>query len=279
MGSKIIADPAYSESAMKIVFTDLDGTLLDARTYSFDAALPALDLLRSKKIPLVICTSKTRAEVELWRTRLGIEHPFIVENGGAVFIPKGYFPFRVPNSCQRDGYTVLEFGAPYRDLVAELKAAARESGCDVLGFSDMSVAELAVRSLLPVQQAELAKRREYDEAFEVLSSGTYRLLEAIERRGRKWTRGDRFYHITGNNDKAMAVAGLSALLRKAHGEITTIGLGDGWNDVGLLASVDVPVLVRSRFDAAIKRAEPRCIVTSAPGPHGWNHAMLELLAA
>jgi len=141
------------------------------------------------------------------------------------------------------------------------------------------VAELALRSLLPIQQAELAKRREYDEPFEILSSGSYRLLEAIERRGLKWTRGDRFYHIMGSNDKASAVARLVELYRKAHGEILTIGVGDGWNDVRFLSSVDVPVLVRSRFDTAIKRAEPRCRVTDAPGPHGWNNAVLDLLAA
>jgi mannosyl-3-phosphoglycerate phosphatase len=264
---------------MKVVFTDLDGTLLDARTYSFEAAQPALDLLRGKNVPLVICTSKTRAEVELWRTRLGIEHPFIVENGGAVFIPRDYFPFRIPNARQRDSYAVLEFGAPYKELAAELKALSRESGCEVLGFHDMSVAELALRSLLPAHQAELAKRRQYDEAFEVLCSGTCRLLEAIEKRGRKWTRGNRFHHILGNHDKATAVESLVELYRRAHGEVRTIGIGDGWNDVGFLAGVDVPVLVRSRYDAAIKRAEPRCMVTDAPGPHGWNHALLELLAA
>jgi mannosyl-3-phosphoglycerate phosphatase len=264
---------------MKVFFTDLDGTLLDTRTYSFEAARPALDLLRSKGIPLVICTSKTRAEVELWRTRLGIEHPFIVENGGAVYIPKGYFPFKIPNAIQRNNCFVLEFGTPYQKLVATLKQLSHESGCQTLGFSDMTVAELALRSLLPIQQAELAKRREYDEPFEILSSGSYRLLEAIERRGLKWTRGDRFYHIMGSNDKASAVARLVELYRKAHGEILTIGVGDGWNDVRFLSSVDVPVLVRSRFDTAIKRAEPRCRVTDAPGPHGWNNAVLDLLAA
>ncbi|MCE5311259.1 MAG: HAD-IIB family hydrolase [Acidobacteriales bacterium] len=264
---------------MKVLFTDLDGTLLDARTYSFEAARPALDTLRQKGVPLVICTSKTRAEVELWRTRLGIDHPFIVENGGAVYIPKGYFPFKIPNAIQRNNCLLLEFGTPYEQLVAALKQLSRETGCETLGFSSMSVAELSLRSLLPIQQAELAKRREYDEAFEILSSGSYRLLEAIERRGLKWTRGDRFYHIMGSNDKASAVARLVELYRKAHGDILTIGVGDGWNDVRFLSSVDVPVLVRSRFDTAIKRAEPRCRVTDAPGPHGWNTAVLDLLAA
>lgn len=271
--------PAYPESAMKIVFTDLDGTLLDARTYSYDAAMPALELLRSQNIPLVICTSKTRAEVELWRTRLGISHPFIVENGGAVFIPKDYFPFRVPKSRQYNGYSVVEFGTPYPDLVAALKRLSARSGCEVLGFADMSVTELALRSLLPVHQADLAKQREYDEAFEILSSGAYRLLEAIQQEGLKWTRGDRFYHILGDNDKSTAVECLASMYKKAYGEVVTIGVGDGWNDVRFLSSVDVPVLVRSRFDTAIRRAEPRCIVTDEPGPYGWNHAMLELLAA
>jgi mannosyl-3-phosphoglycerate phosphatase len=264
---------------MKIVFTDLDGTLLDDRTYSFDAALPALDLLRRQNVPLVFCTSKTRAEVELWRTRLGVNHPFIVENGGAVYIPKNYFPFRIPNARQRDDYAVVEFGAPYEELVVDLNILSRESGCEVWGFHDMSVTELALRSFLPVHQAELAKRREYDEAFEILSPGAYRLLEAIGKRGRKWTRGNRFYHIMGHNDKAVAVECLAALYRKAHREVQTIGVGDGWNDVQFLSAVDIPVLVRSRLDTAIKRVEPRCIVTDAPGPHGWNHAMLGLLAA
>ncbi|MFQ5696467.1 MAG: mannosyl-3-phosphoglycerate phosphatase, partial [Terriglobia bacterium] len=46
-----------------IVFTDLDATLLDHQTYSWAAAEPALRRLRLLGIPLVFCTSKTRAEV------------------------------------------------------------------------------------------------------------------------------------------------------------------------------------------------------------------------
>jgi len=47
-----------------VFFSDLDGTLLDARTYSFDAALPALGILRARRVPLVVCSSKTRTEIE-----------------------------------------------------------------------------------------------------------------------------------------------------------------------------------------------------------------------
>lgn len=262
-----------------IIVSDLDGTLLDNRTYSFEAARPALETLRRAGIPLVLCTSKTRAEVEFWRDRLGNADPFIVENGGAVYIPQGYFPFRVPRAVSRDAYEVIELGSPYEELLATLEAAAREAGCRVLGFHHMRVAEVCLRSRLPVLQAELAKHREYDEPFEILSDGAYRLLEAIERRGKRWTRGDRFYHILGNNSKAEAVSRLTALYRRTFEQVKVVALGDGWNDVDFLKAADLPVLVRSPYAVALKRAVPRAVVTRSPGPHGWNEAVLEAVAA
>ena len=80
---------------MDVIFTDLDGTLLDRETYTWEAARPALDRVKRQGIPWVLVTSKTRGEVEFWRRCLGNEHPFIVENGGAVFVPAGYFPFAI----------------------------------------------------------------------------------------------------------------------------------------------------------------------------------------
>ena len=77
-----------------IIFTDLDGTLLDHKTYAATKARQALLCLKKNNIPLIICTSKTRPEIEFYRQKLRISHPFIAENGGAIFIPKGYFSFK-----------------------------------------------------------------------------------------------------------------------------------------------------------------------------------------
>ncbi len=265
---------------MKILFTDLDGTLLHPHTYSSEPARPALEALKRLGIPVIFCTSKTRPEVDLWRERLGNTDPFIIENGGAIYIPPGYFPFPLPGTRRRDGYDVIECGTSYAELVAALKAASAESGCGVLGFHEMSLADVAVRSLLPVRQAELARQREYDEPFEVLGPwGTHRLLEAIERRGKHWTRGDRFYHITGTNSKAAAVRRLAALYRRAFGELTIIGVGNAHNDTDLLRVVDIPIIIQSRFSSALRRAVPCAIVTRDPGPHGWNEAVLEVVGS
>jgi len=73
-----------------LVFTDLDGTLLDSDTYSYKSALPALKLIKNKKIPLIFCSSKTKSEIEMYRKRIGNDDPFISENGGGIFIPKDY---------------------------------------------------------------------------------------------------------------------------------------------------------------------------------------------
>lgn len=97
-----------------IIFTDLDGTLLDEE-YSWDKAKPALDLIKKLQIPLVICSSKTRNEIEEYRHPFGVNDPFISENGGAVFIPKDYFPFKFTYD-KGDSYFIIELGAPYREI-------------------------------------------------------------------------------------------------------------------------------------------------------------------
>jgi len=77
--------------AAVVVFTDLDGTLLDLSDYSYQAALPAVRYLQKQGIPIVFCSSKTRAEQAVYQQKLDIDDPFIVENGGAVYLPESYF--------------------------------------------------------------------------------------------------------------------------------------------------------------------------------------------
>ena len=180
---------------------------------------------------------------------------------------------------QQDGYEVIEFGARYDDLTSALDEASKETGCEVLGFHQMTVAEISVRTLLPVRQAELAKQRRYDEPFEILGTGTHNLLRAIEARGFRWTRGDRYYHITGNHEKALAARCLIALYSRAHGPLTTVGVGDGYNDAQFLNSVDIPVIIRSRAAMGLKASVPTAMVTNAPGPYGWNEGILNVLRA
>ena len=83
-----------------VVFTDLDGTLLDEDSYSFAAASPALARLRELRIPLIAATSKTLVEAAAINTAMDNPHPCIIENGSAVCVPVGYFPKSVTGSIR-----------------------------------------------------------------------------------------------------------------------------------------------------------------------------------
>ena len=263
---------------MDVIFTDLDGTLLDHNTYSWDAARPALDRLRQQGVPWILVTSKTRAEVEFLRRGLNHEHPFIVENGGGAFVPVGYFPFDTSGGKRRDSYEVIEWGMPYAQLVAYLHKASQASHCRVCGFHGMTPEEVARLCNLPVEQAVLAKQREYDEPFVVLDPDRAdALANAIEDLGCRSTRGGRFWHILGASDKALAVQAFSELFENSNSQVRTIGLGDGLNDASFLNLVAVPVLIRSTQVAELKLRVPRGVITGRPGPEGWNEAVMALI--
>ena len=143
---------------MFLVFTDLDGTLLDNK-YSFKKATSALKLLKQRKIPLIFCTSKTRAESELYQRKLHIREPFIAENGGAIFIPKDYFDFKFKYDKKVGNHLAIESGASYAKLVKALKIVEKKTDSKIIGFNQMSTKELAKDCGLSLKEASLAKKR------------------------------------------------------------------------------------------------------------------------
>ncbi len=263
-----------------LVFTDLDGTLLDHETYSFEPARPALLALEERGVPLILCTSKTRPETERWRAALGNPHPFIVENGGGVFIPRGYFPFEVSPGPAGSPYEELEFGTPYQGLrrvLTEMRTLIHPS---IRGFGDMTDEEAAGLCGFSVEDARLAMQREYDEPF---VAGEGPPLEALEAAaagaGLRIVRGGRFFHLIGANDKGRAVSALRGLYEKAFGPLRTVGLGDSLNDEPMLRAVDIPVVVGKPgggYDPGIDL--PGRVRAPGAGPEGWREAVLGILS-
>ena len=151
-----------------IIFTDLDGSLLDATSYSFEAAKDALSAIARLGAALILVSSKTRSEMEPLRLRLNHLHPFIVENGGALLIPNGYFPFPIEDSTPNGEYNVVEIGAPYSSLRTALGEIAEALGCRLQGFGDLSAEEVAQLTGLSSADALRATQREYDEPFVVV---------------------------------------------------------------------------------------------------------------
>ncbi len=262
----------------QVVFTDLDGTLLDSKTYSYDKSLAAITRLKENNIPIIFCSAKTRAEQEVYRSELALFHPFVVENGGAVFIPRVYFPIQFHYHKAVDDLLVIELAIPrsrVRKLLAEI---ARENDFRFTGLTDMSVAEVAEITGLSLESAKLAQQREYDEPVEFDWSGKdiSEFLAKLGEAGLNWSHGGRLYHIMGGGGKGKAVAILSKLYRKTRGEIETVGLGNGLNDLPLLQQVDIPILVQKRDRTWEDMDLPRLRKVHGVGPEGWNRAIVEL---
>jgi len=263
----------------RVIFTDLDGTLLDPITYSYHQAMDAVELLRRKEIPLIFCSAKTRAEQEVYRRELGINNPFIVENGGAIYIPENYFSFPFEHHKITQGYIVIELGTPYGQIREALKRIERETGITIKGFGDMSAEEIAKDSGLSLEFASLAKQREYSETFKIEGDKQRQnlALNKIKEVGLNYTQGGRYRGAMKGNDKGKATRILTRLFRQEFGDVETIGIGDSQNDLPMLAAVDIPVLVQKpnklweEIDLANVRKVP------GVGPEGWKKTIEDLI--
>ncbi len=266
-----------------IIITDLDGTLLDDSTYSFEAADDALRLIRERSIPLIICSSKTRTEIEHYRQLIDNHDPFISENGGGIFIPKkceDLIHYAQGITIEKlDKYFVLALGIKYGDLrkaIIEL----RESGFKVKGFGDMNIDEIMALTGLPREEAAMAKERDFDEPFVFDHSGdTFQnLLLAAKMLGFSITKG-RLHHLLGNNDKGKAVSLLLKLYKRKFGNIFSAIFGDSLNDLPMLEKADIPVIVQrsnGSYDAALDIHS--AIWAHGTGPEGWNRAVKKIVS-
>jgi mannosyl-3-phosphoglycerate phosphatase len=226
-----------------VIFTDLDGSLLNEK-YDFQDVKPIIERLVASGVPIVFCSSKTRAEIEFYRKKMGINDPFISESGAAVFIPRGYFQFNYAYTRQADSYDVIELGAAYSIIRKKLVGVKIKSASKIIGFGDMTKEEIAKDSGLPLELAKLAKRREYDEPFRIVEGNEKEILNMISEEGLRYAQGGRYFHLTGNSDKGKAVAILKGLYSERLGKVKTLGIGDNLNDLSMLEVVDIPIFVR-----------------------------------
>jgi mannosyl-3-phosphoglycerate phosphatase len=264
-----------------MVLTDLDGTLLDSNTYGWEEAQPALDQCRTLGIPIILVSSKTRAEMELLHRNMSLSAPFISENGGGIFFPSENVKEPPPQAFFDKGLWKWSLGVSYDALIQGFREIRDELGWDLRGFSDMSIEEISDLTGLNKNAARLAAMREYDEPFIASKVQTFdkaAILEAAAKRGLSVTMGGRFFHLQGKNDKGQAMDRVISWYKQNHQRIITIALGDSPNDFSMLERADFPVLIRSQKEfPEIKELIPRLRVSCEMGPKGWSSVMLDFL--
>jgi mannosyl-3-phosphoglycerate phosphatase len=227
-----------------VIFADLDGTFLN-RKYDYTDTKPIVNQLSAFGGSVIFCSSKTRNEIEFYRKVVGIDEPFISENGSAIFIPNRYFPFSY-NCTQTSDYNIIRLGESYKILREKLALIKEKTGARIVGFGDMTLEELSCDTGLPLHLAKLAQQREHDEPFLILDGNKSNVLKAIKHEGLNCTQGGKYFHLTGNNDKGRAITVLKNLYSQMFRKIETFGVGDGPNDLPMLKVVDRPFFIKKK---------------------------------
>lgn len=276
--------PADGLAQRLVVVTDIDGSLLEPGTPSSHDERAALDFLAARGIPLVINSSRTRAEIERLHQTLQMLTPFISEHGSALFIPHGCLPSVPDRARPAVGGAVIEFGRRYHEVVDALRLTCRDLNVDIVGFAELAIEDVARELDVTIVEAQVAKLREYTELFRIVDESEItrsRLFKALHRRGLRCWRTDRHHHLaTATKDRAESLRTLKALWREAWGEPFTIGVGDSEDDVAWLRHADIAVIVqndRAGVPSRVLSKLPTAHITQWPGRQGWSEAIFEFV--
>jgi mannosyl-3-phosphoglycerate phosphatase len=264
-----------------VVVTDIDASLLQPGSRALPDENAALAFLAEHGIPLVINSSRSRAEIERLQQTLPMVAPFISEHGSALFLPHGFFPFVPARARQAVGGHVIEFGRRYYEVADALRLVCSDLNVEAVSLSELSIEEAARELGVSIVEAQLVKLREYTELVRIVDESDKtmsRLLKALRRQGLRGCRRGRHYLVSATPDRAESLRTLKALWTRAWGEHVMVGLGDSEDDVAWLQSVDIPIYVengRSAIPASVLRKLPTVRVTERPGRRGWSEAIFE----
>lgn len=260
----------------KIIFTDLDGTLLNHHNYSFNESKDALMKIKEQNIPLIFTTSKTRAEVEVLQKKIGLQEPFIVENGAALLIPKNYQNLNLDLLDDFIEYKIIRFGQTYKQILNFYNRYKDEF--NIIGFSDMTTTVVSESTGLSIENTKLSKQRDFTEPFilkDISKLQNLRNLAMTEKI--KITKGGRFYHLMGDKqDKGIAVKRTIELFTKLFNtNIKSIALGDGENDIEMLQNVDIPIAIKNHTGKYLSLDLDTLQKSTNQGSAGFNEMVLK----
>jgi D-glycerate 3-kinase len=141
-------------------------------------SVPGLDeftaALDHQGVPAVWLSSRSRLHFDEPRRKLGHIHPFITEDGCAIYLPEGYFHLSPESGVPRaQKIATLRLGRFTCIPIAEILPAASEAletlsadaGLPVVTLRSLSPRELVQNTGLAQREAALSRQRDFDDLF------------------------------------------------------------------------------------------------------------------
>jgi D-glycerate 3-kinase len=263
-----------------IIFTDLDGTLLDHANYSAPNVSELLQKLQAVNIPVVFNTSKTFCEVVELKKELNIQQPFIVENGAAVYIPLNYFALKPIGSKQVGDYWCFALASPLSTLLKDLDSLNKLYKAHYKLFSHLSSEQISALTGLSDAQARRAQTRDHSDPLywygdEALLNTFVKEIKAL---GYEIKIGGRFIHITKNTDKSAAQQWLvKQFTHHFRKSLTVIALGDSDNDKQMLEQANIAIIITNPASKKpVKLLHNKARYSQSPAPLGWIEEVTSL---
>jgi len=251
------------------VVSDVDGTLMD-HSYDLTPAKETIKKLKKLSIPVILCTSKTASEVRVIRNELNLRDPYIVENGAAIY----------GESLKRvNGEIIL--GIKYEFLEEILNFISKEIDYKLTPLNNLNDQEATQLTGLQGNSLNLMRDRHWSMPF--LNPPSY--LEAkIKICCKKFNvdifKGNRMSHLlSSKSNKGKAINVLKEYSNIQNIEI--IGLGDSPNDLPLLLSSDIKIVIPGKDGPNLNLLDQlkdlEFTLASEPNGYGWKNEINKFL--
>jgi mannosyl-3-phosphoglycerate phosphatase family protein len=270
----------------KILFTALEGCLLDTRTGSWAAAQAGIDELERRAVPWVIFSGLTRAQMDPIRRKLGHSGPFVTEHGGGLFVPQGYFPVRIEGQERSGNFQMLALGKPYGETAAALEELAEEAGVSVVGVNQMNLRETERNTGLGRRDAEQFRLRDFEEPFFFAGASDAEIARFVARAKKKGYHakpGTPFWYFSSLADSGAAARRLAQLYRAsapARRQSQIVAIGARPEDAGMLSAADRGIMLKAEGaadeteESGASRRPERAEISDT---NGWAEVVLGVL--
>ena len=248
-----------------LIFTDLDGSLLDKETFKFDVIKDYFNELVRNGIIIIPNSSKTEAELLDFNEQNNLDLSFIAENGSSIHkLNKIHqnLPDKIIISRTIDEIRNIyeeNISLDFENKITHILELEREKQQKILG--------------LPLSKVKLAIKRDHSLPikFNGIEIEKNEFIKIMKNSGLTIQTGGRIMNVCDNVNKSKAMSRALQLIRKQlDDEIITIGVGDNENDIEMIKQTDYPCLVKNEnFDSSLINID-NLIKSDEPSPKGWS---------